>query len=1093
MTRRVAGVAMAGALLVAIMPGSAAAIEPPSRPTAPPSDAIAALRLDRPAVMAGDAAAARLDRTPQTGLRRQRVVIRLSAPPAAAMVAFGATAQRALLAAARLQQDGIVTKAKRLDSKVTILGRTGRASNLVMLDMSAAGLAALARDPAVISIKPVRDYKIDLSETVPYVGATRVQARGYTGAGVDVAVLDTGIDYTHVAFGGPGTLDAFRAAYGDGTTDARNTTLDGLFPTARVKGGYDFVGEGWPGTEAAPIAEAPDPDPIDSPDAGTTLGIAYGTDGGHGTHVADIIGGARGVAPRANLFALKVCSSISSECSGVALLQAVDWAMDPNGDGDLSDHVDIINLSLGGDYGTVADDDLSLAVERANSSAGILVVASAGNGGNKPYITGTPGAAPGALSVAQTQVPSARTYPLVITAPAGLAGSYANTETVDWAPIGAGFTGEIVYVGGTGCPEEPAYASDVTGRIALVDRGDCSVSLKTDRAAKAGAIAVLIGLVAPGDAVGFSSGGGDTFVPTLVIQQSLSTAIKEALGSGPVAGGSTPATAISLVGSAAGSSSRGPSSANAIKPEIGAPGASVSAVSGSGTGTRAFGGTSGAAPMVTGAAALLKGAFPARTALEIKAVLMNTAETAVYTNPAISPGALAPITRIGGGELRVDRALASPLAIWDAYGKSAALSFGFVDGTKTITLTKKLTLRNYSARTIDLKVTSQFRFANDRANGAVRIGVPSTFRLKPRQTRTMTVTATIDAGKLRDWTLNGGVDGVNPAPLDLMEYDGYINFDRLGTTTDDKDPVHVAWQVLPRKSADVRAVGGTTVTLGDEIPSGPLAGLPGGTSTLSNVGVGTAAVDVYSLVGTSPDLPAAARGSNAPVIDLKSVGVQTWLVRANTTCGAADSFLYRIAVSLWERQTTAIVPGEIDVDIDVNGDGSPDYQVFSAPSSPGMLDDGRAATYVYDYATGGEPVAWFYTDHGTNDSNLVLTFCGDQIGMSIADLGHPMTMTVTAYDWYYRDYAVTDRIEGIAVAPYRERFAGIVNTSTGDIPGKRTVTLSVADYGAAGSNPSETGLLLVLNAGRTSATGVAYYGGAPAGREALPITVVPAP
>ena len=42
--------------------------------------------------------------------------------------------------------------------------------------------------------------------------------------------------------------------------------------------------------------------------------------------------------------------------------------------------------------------------------------------------------------------------------------------------------------------------------------------------------------------------------------------------------------------------------------------------------------------MVTGAAALLKGAFPGRSALEIKAVLMNTAETKVYTNPALSAG-----------------------------------------------------------------------------------------------------------------------------------------------------------------------------------------------------------------------------------------------------------------------------------------------------------------------------------------------------------------------------------------------------------------------------------------------------------------------
>jgi subtilisin family serine protease len=1082
---------MTGALLVAMVPGSAAAFDPPKRSTAPPSDAVAGLKLDQPITLTGEEAAAQFDRTLRAGSGQQRVIVRLSATPAIEVVASGVTAQKAALRVARLQQDNIIAKAKRLDSAVMVLGRTGKASNLVMLKISPAGLAALAKDPTVLSIKPVKDYTLDLSETVPYIGAAKVQAKGFSGAGVDVAVLDTGIDYTHAAFGGAGTLAAYTAAYGAGTVDVKNKSRDGLFPTARVKGGYDFVGEGWP-----TIAEAPDDDPIDSPDSGTALGIAYATSGGHGTHVSDIIAGAHGVAPMANLFVVKVCSSISTSCSGVALLQAVDWAMDPNGDGNLADHVDIINMSLGSDYGTVADDDLTLAVERANSSAGILVVASAGNGANKPYIGGTPAAAPSALSVAQTQVPSAKAFPLVITAPASIAGTYANTETVEWAPIGAGFTGNVAYVGGNGCPGTATYPAlgSLTGKVALIDRGVCSVSLKTDGAAKAGAIGVLIGLIAPGDAVSFSYGGGDTFVPTMVIQQSLSTAIKTALASGAVSVTSTPATAVSLVGSVAGSSSRGPSSDNKIKPEIGAPGASVSAISGSGTETQAFGGTSGAAPMVTGAAALLKGAFPGRNALEIKAVLMNTAETTTYTNPALSPGVLAPITRIGGGELRVDRALASPLAVWEPASKGAALSFGFVDGTKTVTLTKRLKVRNYSNNNIDLKVTTKFRYANDTSRlwGAVRIGVPSRFHLNPKQTRWMTVTATIDARKLRNWTPNGGPDGTNPAMLDLMEYDGYINFDRLGTTKDDKDPVHVAWQVLPRKSADVRPVGAATVALGDPLLSGPLAGLPGGTKTLSNVGVGTAAVDVYSLVGTSPDLPPAVVGANAPVIDLKSVGVQTQLVRANTTCGATDTFLYRIAVSQWDRQTTAIVPGEIDVDIDVTGDGNPDYVVFSAPASGSALSDGRALTYVYNYATSALS-AWFFTDHATNDSNLILTICGDQIGMDIADLGHPLGMTVTAYDWYYRNYAVTDHIDGIEVAPYRERFAGVVNTSTGDIAGKSTATLTVGDFGAAGSNPSETGLLLILNAGRTSISGALYHGGAPAGREALPLTVVPAP
>ena len=96
----------------------------------------------------------------------------------------------------------------------------------------------------------------------------------------------------------------------------------------------------------------------------------------------------------------------------------------------------------------------------------------------------------------------------------------------------------------------------------------------------------------------------------------------------------SPAAGIALVGGMVGSSARGPSySYNAIKPDIGAPGASVSAVVGTGTGEEAFGGTSGATPMVSGSAAILLQAYPHRSPAQIKALLMNTADTNILTNP----------------------------------------------------------------------------------------------------------------------------------------------------------------------------------------------------------------------------------------------------------------------------------------------------------------------------------------------------------------------------------------------------------------------------------------------------------------------------
>jgi hypothetical protein len=119
--------------------------------------------------------------------------------------------------------------------------------------------------------------------------------------------------------------------------------------------------------------------------------------------------------------------------------------------------------------------------------------------------------------------------PLVVNSPPSIAGSYSDTAQLAFAPINAGVSGNVVYVG-RGCPGDP-YLANPSGQIALIDRGACSVSLKIDRAAQAGATGVLIGLVAPGDAISFSYGGGTHFVPSLVITQATSNLIKGALGS----------------------------------------------------------------------------------------------------------------------------------------------------------------------------------------------------------------------------------------------------------------------------------------------------------------------------------------------------------------------------------------------------------------------------------------------------------------------------------------------------------------------------------------------------------------------------------
>ena len=126
--------------------------------------------------------------------------------------------------------------------------------------------------------------------------------------------------------------------------------------------------------------------------------------------------------------------------------------------------------------------------------------------------------------------------------------------------------------------------------------------------------------------------------------------------------------------------------------------------------------------MVTGSAALLLQGFGGTkttgngtpsgnaighglTPLEVKALLMNNAETNII-NDALT-GALTPITRIGGGEVRVDRAFSAPVAAWDKDVPTGALGFGFVDvADNVVTLTKTVRIRNLDNKPHTYTVTS---------------------------------------------------------------------------------------------------------------------------------------------------------------------------------------------------------------------------------------------------------------------------------------------------------------------------------------------------------------------------------------------------
>ncbi len=215
--------------------------------------------------------------------------------------------------------------------------------------LSAVEQARVRQLPDVAAVVPDTEVRAVLADSVPLVRAPDVwSSSGYRGAGVMIAVVDTGVDYTH------GDLGA---------------CLGGL---CKVVGGYDFVNG--------------DADPRD--------------DHGHGTHVAAIAAGNGsfvGVAPEARILAYKVLDAGGSGFTS-NVIAGIERAVDPNQDGNTADHAAVINLSLGGSGNP--DDPGSEAVDNA-SAAGVLVAVAAGNSFGFSTI-GSPGTARTALTVGAT-------------------------------------------------------------------------------------------------------------------------------------------------------------------------------------------------------------------------------------------------------------------------------------------------------------------------------------------------------------------------------------------------------------------------------------------------------------------------------------------------------------------------------------------------------------------------------------------------------------------------------------------------------------------------------------------------------------------
>src|SRR5947207_2759837 len=114
-------------------------------------------------------------------------------------------------------------------------------SRIVLASILALPVAARAQDVSSLAIPA------DMA-TSP---GGRIASQLLGAKGVRVAALDSGIDYTHRNLKGSGDRADWVKAYGTSLDDPRNQTVNpALFPTDKVVGGFDFVGERWPNPDA---------------------------------------------------------------------------------------------------------------------------------------------------------------------------------------------------------------------------------------------------------------------------------------------------------------------------------------------------------------------------------------------------------------------------------------------------------------------------------------------------------------------------------------------------------------------------------------------------------------------------------------------------------------------------------------------------------------------------------------------------------------------------------------------------------------------------------------------------------------------------
>ena len=476
-------------------------------------------------------------------------------------------------------------------------------------DEKAANLASI---PGVLRVHPVRKFKLSLDHALPLHHVPEAWQQvgiGNAGAGMKIAMIDTGIDVQHPGFQDPSLSVPTGFPH-------VNASSDVAFTNNKVIVARSYSN----------LFDSPDPDPSARDHIGHGTATAMAAAGVANTAPLAAISG---VAPKAWLGSYKVFGSpaVNDTASESAILSAIEDAV--------NDGMDVISLSLGTLEATRIQDDVEVqALERA-AGLGIIVVVAAGNDGPDPNTISSPGTAPSAITVGATKndrVFSGSATTAGAAPVAAIPGSGANSPTPITASLAA-----VAAIDQNGLACLPLPNGSLQGYIALILRGQCPFSVKLTNAQAAGAVGALV-IVDAQQKDPFTMGVGTASLPASMVSNSDGALIQQQLAQNPsltvtlsFALGPLSVSTAGLVSF----SSQGPNvDLGVVKPDLTAVGINFYTATQSydkkgemydASGYTVTQGTSFATPLVAGAAALLKAARPGLTNAQYRSLLINSA------------------------------------------------------------------------------------------------------------------------------------------------------------------------------------------------------------------------------------------------------------------------------------------------------------------------------------------------------------------------------------------------------------------------------------------------------------------------------------